>query len=168
MVVPNAPRFLREKDTISLNAKITNLTNNQLSGFAQLQVTDAITGKEINTDLGNTNKTKNFTVDKDGNTNVSWNLSIPESVQAVQYKVVAKAGDFSDGEQNMLPLLSNRILVTETLPMWVGSNETKTFTLKKLKNNSSSSLKNHKLTLEITSNPAWYALQALPYLMESL
>ena len=166
MVVPNAPRFLREKDTISLSAKITNLTNNQLSGFAQLQVTDAITGKEINTDLGNTNKTKNFTVDKDGNTNVSWNLSIPESVQAVQYKVVAKAGDFSDGEQNMLPVLSNRILVTETLPMWVGSNETKTFTLKKLKNNSSSTLQNHKLTLEITSNPAWYALQALPYLME--
>jgi hypothetical protein len=27
-------------------------------------------------------------------------------------------------------------------------------------------LKNHNLTLEYTSNPAWYAVQALPYLME--
>ena len=166
MVVPNAPRFLREKDTITLSAKITNLTNNQLSGVAKLILTDAISGKEIDTELQNTNTTKNFTVDKDGNTNVSWNLSIPETVQAVQYKIVAKAGDFSDGEQNVLPVLSNRMLVTETLSMWIRTNETKTFTLDKLQNSTSTTLKNHKLTLEMTSNPVWYAIQSLPYLME--
>ena len=166
MVVPNAPRFLREKDTITISAKITNLTNNQLSGFAKLMLTDAISGKEINTELQNTNSNKTFTVDKDGNTNVSWQISIPETVQAVQYKIVAKAGDFSDGEQNVLPVLTNRMLVTETLPMWIRSNQTKTFTLDKLKNATSSTLKNHKLTLEMTSNPVWYAIQSLPYLME--
>ncbi|MGB0891587.1 MAG: MG2 domain-containing protein, partial [Flavobacteriaceae bacterium] len=166
MVFPNAPRFLREGDKIVFSAKISNLTNNKLSGIAQLQLTDPITGKEINTELRNTENVKNFTVDKDGNTNVSWNLSIPETVQAVQYKIVAKAGDFSDGEQNALPVLSNRMLVTETLPMWVRSNQTKTFTLDKLKNQTSTTLSHHKLTLEMTSNPAWYAVQALPYLME--
>jgi TonB-dependent SusC/RagA subfamily outer membrane receptor len=166
MVVPNAPRFLREKDTITLSAKITNLTNNQLSGFAKLMLTDAISGKEINTALQNTNSNKSFTVDKDGNTNVSWQISIPETVQAVQYKIVAKAADFSDGEQNVLPVLTNRMLVTETLPMWIRSNQTKTFTLDKLKNSTSSTLKNHQLTLEMTSNPVWYAIQSLPYLME--
>ncbi len=177
MVVPNAPRFLREKDTITFNAKITNLTNNQLSGFAKLILTDAISGKDITQDLlsksgslplGEMSQSDRvgFVVDKDGNTNVSWELSIPETVQAVQYKIVAKAGDFSDGEQHVLPVLTNRMLVTETLPMWVRSNQTKTFTLDKLKNNTSSTLKNHKLTLEMTSNPVWYALQALPYLME--
>ena len=166
MVVPNAPRFLREKDTITLSAKITNLTNNQLSGFAKLILTDAISGKEINTELQNIHSNKNFVVDKDGNTNVSWSLAIPENMQAVQYKIVAKAGDFSDGEQNVLPVLTNRMLVTETLPMWVKSNETKSFTLDKLKNSTSSTLKNHKLTLEMTSNPVWVAVQALPYLME--
>lgn len=166
MVVPNAPRFLREKDTITLSAKITNLTNNRLSGFAKLMLTDAISGKEINTALQNTNSNKSFTVDKDGNTNVSWQISIPETVQAVQYKIVAKAGDFSDGEQNVLPVLTNRMLVTETLPMWIRSNQTKTFTLDKLKNSTSSTLKNHQLTLEMTSNPVWVAIQSLPYLME--
>ena len=89
-----------------------------------------------------------------------------ETVQAVQYKIVAKADDFSDGEQNVLPVLSNRTLVTETLPIWVKSSETKTFSLNKLKNNNSSTLKHHRLTLEMTSNPAWYAIQSLPYLME--
>jgi len=185
MVVPNAPRFLREKDTITLSAKITNLTNNQLSGFAKLILTDAISGKEITQNLLNNSGSLplgemsgtdrvGFSVDKDGNTNVSWSLAIPENMQAVQYKIVAKAGDFSDGEQNVLPVLTNRMLVTETLPMFVKSNETRTFTLDKLKNTStalsagstSSTLKNHKLTLEMTSNPVWYAIQALPYLME--
>ncbi|QTD37065.1 carboxypeptidase-like regulatory domain-containing protein [Polaribacter batillariae] len=166
MLVPNAPRFLREGDKITLSAKITNLTNNKLSGFAKLILTDAITGKDINIELKNTNSNKKFTVDKDGNTSVSWNLSIPETAQAVQYKMVAKAGDFSDGEQNVLPVLSNRMLVTETLPMWIRANQTKTFTLDKLKKNASSTLKNHKLTLEFTSNPVWYAIQSLPYLME--
>ena len=148
-----------------MSAKISNLSDKNLQGISQLILTDAITGKEINL-LDNSTKNQSFSVDTNGNTNVSWNLAIPDNIQAVQYKIIAKAGDFSDGEQNVLPVLSNRMLVTETLPMWVRSNQTKTFTLDKLKNNTSSSLKHHKLTLEVTSNPAWYAVQALPYLME--
>ncbi|EGV44222.2 alpha-2-macroglobulin [Bizionia argentinensis JUB59] len=166
MVIPNAPRFLRHGDEITISTKIANLTDNKLSGQAQLQLTDAITGNVINEALSNTDNSNTFTVGAHGNTQVSWNLTIPDTVDAVQYKIVAKSGNFSDGEQNAMPVLSNRMLVTETLPMWVKSNETKTFRFDKLKNNNSSSLKNHNLTLEITSNPAWYAVQALPYLME--
>lgn len=166
MVTPNAPRFLREGDKITISTKIANLTKKELSGDAVLQLFDAISGDNINTKLGNSNYNKQFTVDAKGNTQVSWNLSIPDDVQAVQYKVIAKSKTFSDGEQNALPVLSNRMLVTETLPMWIRSNQTKTFRLDKLKNNTSTTLKNHKLTLEMTSNPAWYAVKALPYLME--
>lgn len=166
MVIPNTPRFLREGDSITISTKIANITENQLSGQALLVLTDAISGKEIDAQLGNSEKNKAFTVDAKGNTQVSWKLSIPYDVQAVHYKVIAKSGEFSDGEQNALPVLSNRMLVTETLPMWIKSNETKTFTLDKLKTNTSTTLKHHKLTLEMTSNPAWYAVQALPYLME--
>lgn len=172
MVIPNAPRFLREGDQIVISSKIANLTEKSLSGKARLELTDPLSGKPITDKLllaktsGATIEETNFTVDAKGNTEVSWTLKIPEGLQAVQFKVMAKAGDFSDGEQNVLPVLTNRILVTETLPMWVRSNETKTFTLDKLLNNGSSTLKNHQLSLEITSNPAWYAVQALPYLME--
>ncbi|REE08655.1 MG2 domain-containing protein [Winogradskyella pacifica] len=166
MVIPNAPRFLREGDQITISTKIANLTDNELSGMAQLILTDAVTGKSIDTELSNSSNTSPFVVDAKGNTQVSWSLNIPKNIQAVQYKVIAKAGDFSDGEQNALPVLSNRMLVTETLPMWIRSNQTKTFTLDKLKNTTSTTLSHHKLTLEMTSNPAWYAVQALPYLME--
>ncbi|MCF6347936.1 MAG: MG2 domain-containing protein [Flavobacteriaceae bacterium] len=180
MVLPNPPRFLRQGDKITIASKIANLTDNSLSGIAQLVLFDALTNKDITNKLlssksgssplgkmseGQKGKMR-FTVDAIGNTNVSWTLQIPDDVQAVKYKILAKAGDFTDGEENALPVLSNRMLVTETLPMWLRSNQTKTFTLDKLKNNTSTTLKNHKLTLEVTSNPAWYAVQALPYLME--
>ncbi|MCX7547889.1 carboxypeptidase-like regulatory domain-containing protein [Xanthomarina sp. F1114] len=166
MVLPNVPRFLRQGDQITISSKIANLTKKDLSGQAVLQLFDAINGKAIDADLGNTLNTKTFTVAKKGNTEVSWSLSIPDYVDAIQYKIIAKAGDYSDGEQNALPVLSNRMLVTETLSMWIRSNETRTFTLDKLKTNTSTTLKHHKLMLEMTSNPAWYAVQALPYLME--
>ncbi|NNE33047.1 MAG: alpha-2-macroglobulin [Winogradskyella sp.] len=181
MIIPNAPRFLRESDTITISTKIANLTQQKLSGVAELILTNPVTGEEISKDIlgverrqndnsqkgtSTTLSAQNFSVGAKGNTQVSWILSVPEGIQVVQYKIVAKAGNFSDGEQNALPVLSNRMMVTETMPMWVRSNQTKTFTLDKLKNNTSTTLSHHKLTLEMTSNPAWYAIQALPYLME--
>ncbi|WP_243471057.1 alpha-2-macroglobulin family protein [Winogradskyella sp. MH6] len=182
MVIPNAPRFLREGDQITISTKIANLTEKELSGMARLELTNPFTGEFLSRifqgEIGR-NYTrisdltdKDFTVDAKGNTQVSWTLNIPKGLQVVQYKIIAisidpeKGDQFSDGEQNALPVLSNRMLVTETLPMWIRSNETKTFTLDKLKDNTSTTLTNHKLTLEMTSNPAWYAVQALPYLME--
>lgn len=166
MVIPNTPRFLRDGDSITMSTKITNLTNEELNGTAVLQLFDAITNTPIDATLNNSNSSREFSVSGKGNTQVSWQLTIPKNIQAVTYKILAQSGNYSDGEQNVLPVLTNRMLVTETLPMWINSNETKTFTLDKLKSTTSPTLKHHKLTLEITSNPAWYAVQALPYLME--
>jgi uncharacterized protein YfaS (alpha-2-macroglobulin family) len=174
MVLPNAPRFLREGDEIIISTKIANLTEKSLSGQAKLELVDAQTGLDILTQLieiptgemSHPIDERLFKVDSMGNTQVSWQLKIPDGLQTIQYKIIAIAGDFGDGEQNMLPVLTNRTLVTESMPMWVRSNQTKTFSINKLKNVSSTTLKQHKLTLEITSNPAWYAVQALPYLME--
>ncbi|TYB73893.1 alpha-2-macroglobulin [Bizionia saleffrena] len=166
MVIPNAPRFLREGDRITISTKIVNLTNKELNGTAVLQLFDAVTNNPIDAQLNNSNSKRAFTVAEKGNTQVSWQLTIPKNIQAVTYKILAQSGNYSDGEQNVLPVLTNRMLVTETLPMWISSNETKTFTLDKLKTTTSPTLKHHKLTLEITSNPAWYAVQALPYVMD--
>ncbi|WP_055435686.1 alpha-2-macroglobulin family protein [Lacinutrix algicola] len=166
MVLPNVPRFLRQGDQIKISTKISNLTDKELKGVAVLQLFDALTGESIDNALSNSYNELGFTVDAKGNTSVSWNLDVTDNVQAIQYKIIAKSGNYSDGEQNALPVLTNRMLVTESLPLWIRSNQTKTFTLDKLKTNTSTTLKNHKLTLEMTSNPAWYAVQALPYLME--
>ncbi|NQY28732.1 MAG: carboxypeptidase-like regulatory domain-containing protein, partial [Flavobacteriaceae bacterium] len=115
MVIPNPPRFLRENDTIVFQTKIANLTDKSLNGFAKLELYNGVTGEIIDTKLNNNNAIQNFTINKKGNTSVSWKLSIPEGIQAVEYKVLAKAGNFTDGESNVLPVLTNNMLVTESI-----------------------------------------------------
>jgi uncharacterized protein YfaS (alpha-2-macroglobulin family) len=166
MVTPNAPRFLREGDKLSLMTKITNLSDKDLSGVAALTIKDAVTGKEINSLFKNSLATKNFSVAKGLNTAVSWEIEVPSGVDAITYEIVAKAGDFSDGEAAALMVLPNRMMVTETMPLWVRGESKKTFTFDKLLNNKSTTLKNYNLTLEMSSQPVWYAVQALPYMME--
>lgn len=166
MVVPNPPRFLREGDQITFSSKITNLSDKELSGQAKLLLFDAFTMKPVDAEFGNTNATQNFQVSKGKSNEVSWTLNVPKTHQAIVYRVVASAGEFSDGEESALPILSNRMMVTETLPIHVREGQNKTFTLDKLKNNTSNSLDNFKLTFEMTTNPIWYAIFSLPYLRE--
>ena len=167
MVLPNAPRFFREGDTITFSAKITSLDENDQSGHCQLFLFDAITMEPVDSVFSLNNAQQPFSVKKGESTVLSWDLVIPFVVSAVTYRVVAQAGDFSDGEENTLPILTNRMLVTESLPLPVRGNSTKSFVFNKLRDSgSSTTLKHHKLTLEYTSNPAWYAVQALPYMME--
>ena len=166
MVTPNAPRFLREGDTMTFTAKINSLSANDLKGTAQLMLYDALTMKSIDVQMQNNLAQQTFEVKKGESVNLNWDIIIPSGLQAVDYKVVAKTKQFSDGEEAVLPVLTNSMLVTETMPLPVKGKQTKIFTLDKLLHNTSTTLRSHKLTLEYTPNPAWYAIQALPYLME--
>lgn len=166
MITSNAPRFFREGDAMAFTAKVANLSEQDLSGTAQLLLFDALTMKPVDTTFGNPQTSQPFTVKKGQSSGLSWQLRIPEGLEAVTYRVVAKAGSHSDGGEMPVPILTNRLLVTETLPLPIRGNQTKTFQLDKLVNHQSATLRNHRLTLEFTANPAWYAVQALPYLME--
>ncbi|GAB4295692.1 MAG: hypothetical protein Kow0068_20240 [Marinilabiliales bacterium] len=168
MVVPNSPRFFRENDKIEFPVKINNLSEKNLKGLVRIEFYDALTMQKLTNIFDKFEKTeKSFEVKEKGNTVITWKLIIPEGVQAIQYKVVAKAGNYSDGEEKVLPVLTNRMLVTETLPLPIRGNQSKVFHFDKLLNsNNSKTLKHERYTLEFTSNPAWYAVQALPYLME--
>lgn len=167
MVVPNAPRFFREGDTLELSAKITNLSEKDLTGKARLMLFDSATMKPVDVNFKNTAVEKTFTAKAGRSDRAAWTIRVPDDVDTVTYRIVAQAGRFSDGEEKPAPVLKNRMMVTETLPLPVRGKQTKQFTLKKLVNAAkSSTLKHHKLTLEFTANPAWYAVQALPYLME--
>jgi uncharacterized protein YfaS (alpha-2-macroglobulin family) len=166
MVVPNAPRFFREGDKMTFSVKISSLVDQALTGQAQLEFRDALTGKPVDAQMKNTSASKNFSVGPRQSTAVEWSIEIPEGLQALSYRVVAKAGNFSDGEEMTVPVVTNRMLVTESLPLPIRGKQSKTFRFEKLLANHSSTLKHQQFTLEFTSNPAWYAIQALPYLME--
>lgn len=167
MVLPNAPRFVREGDEIEFTAKVSNLTAGTLAGTARLELFDALSMQPVDALLGNTANIVSFSAPAGQSAPLSWKLRIPQGqVMALTHRVTAQAGNYSDGEESSIPVLTNRMLVTETLPMSVRGGQTKTFTLNGLRDAKSPTLQHHQLTLEFTSNPAWYAVQALPYLME--
>lgn len=166
MVQTNMPRFVREKDTLTISAKVVNMTNETKTGMAMLLLYDATNMQPIDSISINTQNTRNFVCKPKESVAVNWTITIPEGLQGLQYKIVAKSGNFSDGEENILPVLSNKVLITESIPIWMKGNTKKEFVFENLKNNTSNTLKNHQFTLEYTSNPVWFALQSLPYLME--
>jgi len=165
MIFPNAPRFVRDGDVISFSAKVSNLSDGALKGKANIQLMDAITLRDITSELIKSSATINFDIEKGRSQGLSWDLVIPDAkYQAITYRITAEAGDHTDGEENTIPVVTNRMLVTESMPMWVKGKETKTFTFNAFKNNLSTTKKDFRYTFEYTSNPVWYAIQALPYI----
>jgi len=166
MIQTNMPRFFREKDTIVIRAKVANLTSELKEGLAILQLFDGVTGQEIKSVFVDKEATKTFRSRTAESTSLEWKIFIPEGTNGIHYKIMAKSGSFSDGEENIVPVLNHSILVTESVPIWVKGNTKKEFSLPNLKNNTSRTLKHHQLVLEYSSNPVWSALQSLPYLIE--
>ncbi len=172
MVQPNAPRFLREGDGMEFTAKVVNLTDKEITGTAQLELLDAATNKPVDGWFKNIFPNQYFTVAAGQSAAVKFPMEVPFNFNsAISYRIVAKTADASDGEEMAIPVLTNRMLVTESMPLNLRGNETtKQFQFKKLLSSLPSGEgwggAHHALTVEYTSNPAWYAVQALPYLME--
>ncbi|MDR1153133.1 MAG: hypothetical protein LBL04_00350 [Bacteroidales bacterium] len=160
------PRFFRVGDTLTLSAKVSNLAEKDMSGKALLRLYDAFTMQPVDAWMLKTDGTQSFAVKAGQSTAVKWNLTVPATLQAVTCRLTAQAGNHTDGEERSAPVLSNRILVTETMPFMVRGDQRKDFRFDRLADYSSGTLRHSRLTLEYTSNPAWYAVQALPYLME--
>ncbi|MDR2563532.1 MAG: hypothetical protein LBC98_06265, partial [Prevotellaceae bacterium] len=159
----NAPRFFRQGDTLIFTAKVNNITKEKIKGFAEFEFFDALDMQPV--DIADEKGSTPFEVDAYQSVVLQKRLIIPEGLQAVTYRVSARAGNHTDGEEKTVPVLTDRILVTESMPFSIRGNQEKSFVFDRLKNQSNTA-RNHALTLEYTSNPAWYAVQALPYIME--
>ena len=159
MVQPNMPRFLREGDKATIVAKLSNTSDKKVSGNARMQVIDPETNKVV------WQKTQNYSIDAEGSAIVSFDVSgLKEGVYI--NKVVAAGNGYSDGEQHYLPVLSNRELVTNTLPITLTEKGEQSFDLSKLfAGKDGKKIKNAddaKVTIEYTNNPSWLMIKALP------
>ena len=158
MLTPNLPRFVRVGDQTSIAASISNMTGKSQSGTVSMILFDPITEKVISTQI------QKFTVTSGETIGVNFMFTASDKYEALGCRLIADNETFSDGEQQLLPVLSNKEHLVETLPMPVRGEETRTFSLDKLFNRHSSTATDRKLTIEYTGNPAWYAIQALPSL----
>ncbi len=167
MVQPNAPRFMREGDQMEFVTKIANLSDKELTGQASLELIDATTNTSVDGWFVNVFPVQYFTVGAGQSSSIKFPIQVPFSYnRPLTWRIVAKAGDYSDGEENTLPVITNRMLVTESMPLLLNGDTTQHFTFSKLLNTTSETLTHQDITVEYTANPAWYAVQALPYLIE--
>jgi hypothetical protein len=190
MIVPNSPRFFREGDTMDFSAKVVNTSDKHLCGYVTLQFFNAVNNQLVNMlmdgrDAINRVSTEGhvqYDVAAGASQEVHFRIVVPEDVPAVTYRIIARNTDpaevAGDGEEKILPVLTNRMMVTETMPFYISGKGSKTFTFNKFRdsfgasagrdaiNRVSTTLKHYRLTVECTPNPVWYAIQAMPYMME--
>ena len=165
MVTPNMPRFLRHGDRTTIATKISNLSDSSVSGEVQLEFFNPLT-EEVVHHIPLSDQVQAFSLDKDASSEASWSFDVPKDIDLLGLRIIATTEAFSDGEQHALAVLPNRMLVTESMRMDLNGAETKEFTMERLQNRSSATIEDYRLTLEFASNPAWYAVQALPVLSE--
>lgn len=156
MVQPNMPRFIRVGDKVVISAAITNLSGKPVRGTARLELADAQTNKLLSA------QTCEFSAGADETAAVSFPVEAPEESSAVVCRIMAEGGDFSDGEQHVLAVLPDKQRITETVPVQLNGTESRSVSLKELFNGGSKTASNKRLTVELTANPAWYAIRALP------
>ena len=160
MLTPNMPRFVRVGDKTQIAASIANLTGKAIKGTAVFTLFDPTTEKIISTGR------QKFSVEAGKTASVGFRFDVTDRYELLGVRIVADGSTFSDGEQHLLPVLSDKEYITETLAMPVRGEETRTFSLDSLFNGNSRTATDRRLTVEFTGNPAWYAVQALPVLSE--
>lgn len=159
MVSPNLPRFIRVGDNSSIATNIINLSAKNVSGTVTMQLFNPETEKVI------ISQKQNFNIQAGKTESVRFDFSITtEEEELLACRIIADGGEFSDGEQRYIPVLSNKTRITESIPFTIRDKDTQTYSLSNLYNNNSNTATNRSLTIEYTGNPAWYAVQALPSL----
>ena len=159
MVQPNMPRFLREGDKATIVVKLFNTSDKKVSGNARMQILDPENNKVV------WQKTQNYSIDAEGSATISFDVQgLKEGVYI--NKVVAAGNGYSDGEQHYLPVLSNRELVVNTLPITLHQKGEQNFDLSKLflnkEGKQAKGAEEAKVTIEYTNNPSWLMVKALP------
>lgn len=159
MVQPNMPRFLREGDKATIVVKLFNTSDKKVNGNARMQILDAETQKVV------WQKTQGYRIDAEGSATVAFDVQgLKEGVYI--NKVVAAGNGYSDGEQHYLPVLSDRELVVNTLPITLHQKGEQNFDLSKLflnkEGKQAKGAEDAKVTVEYTNNPSWLMVKALP------
>lgn len=155
MVQPNVPRFVRIGDVSSLAVSLVNLSMETVEGKIRMELVDPMTNQVI------LKQVQDFKV-AEGKTEVAqFSYKVNDNYDVLVCRVVADAGEFSDGEQHYLPVLTNKEWVTETIPFQVKADESIDLTLNNLYNRQSRTATGKRLTIELTANPNWYVIQAI-------
>ena len=164
MVEPMPPRFLREGDVVEIPVKVSNRSTGRLAGAVQFELTDARTGVARD-ELVATARSQPFDLAAGESKPVFFTVKVAEGTETLRYLATGAAGRASDGEEALLPVLSKRVLVTDSVPITLRGPGEKRVVVERLAK-PADSIESQSFVVQATSNPAWYAVMALPSIME--
>ncbi|NND05367.1 MAG: hypothetical protein HKN87_03215 [Saprospiraceae bacterium] len=166
MITPNSPRFLRAGDDFTFVSKIDNLSEKPLSAAVRLHLKNPFNEEDLNYMLGSA-ASQMVDIAPKSSTSVAWPISVPlDFLHPITYTIEASSEQYTDAQKDTWIILQNRKLVTESLAMAIAPGKQKTRELENLVRLSSETIQHTNLAVDVVANPAWYALQAMPYVME--
>ena len=166
MLTPNSPRFLRAGDQMVISAKLDNLS--ELPVDAEIALTLRALGDDrVLNHFLQSPASQSITLAASASMPLHWPIQLPDDFhEPLVYEISAVSARHTDAFRMSIPILSNRELVTESKVLQTPGASRKAFSFDPLKSNNSNTLTSERYIIEYTSNPIWYAIKALPYLME--
>jgi hypothetical protein len=165
MVEPIMPRFLRAGDVVRIPLKVSNTSTGRLEGQVRLVLADARTDAPLDA-LIEGPREQPFDLAAGASQTVLFTVKVADGTEAVRYRATGSAGKAADGEEAFLPVLPRRVPVTETVPITLRGPGSRTVSLERLVKSADTTIESQSLVVQAASNPAWYAVLALPVIME--
>ena len=155
MVQPNLPRFIRVGDQSVFSARVANLSDKTKEGVAELTLSDINSGETV------WSGKLPFSVEAGTTGGVDFTVPPFKETATLVCRTVVSGDGFSDGEQQTLPVVPARELVTYSYPFILKGKNKQEIPLDHLL---PADADQRRLTFEYTAHPEWLAVGALPVL----
>jgi len=153
---PTLPRFVREGDAATLVTEVRNESPKAQYGTLTLELFDPASGAVRST------QQQTFDIAASSATTLSLPLEGYRGLDSVGVRVIARGNHSSDGEQHILPVLSDRETITETIAFSSHSEGTQRISLAPLFPSTGKIPESGLFTVTLQPNASRLALTALP------
>ena len=153
---PTLPRFVREGDAATLVTEVRNESPEAQRGTLTLELFDPASGAVRST------QQQTFDIAASSATTLSLPLEGYRGLDSVGVRVIARGNHSSDGEQHILPVLSDRETITETIAFSTHSEGTQRISLAPLFPSTGKMPESGLFTVTLQPNASRLALTALP------
>ena len=153
---PTLPRFVREGDAATLVTEVRNESPEAQYGTLTLELFDPASGAVRST------QQQTFDIAASSATTLSLPLEGYRGLDSVGVRVIARGNHSSDGEQHILPVLSDRETITETIAFSSHSEGTQRISLAPLFPSTGKIPESGLFTVTLQPNASRLALTALP------
>lgn len=163
MIIPNKLRFVHQGDMVTVLSTAFNASDSVIKVQPDAKVTNPVTGELFDVQLSE----QSLTINPGQSKVFSVSFYIPENVSVIQYLVTGKSGKYTDGELHQIPAFPAKQHIVNSMALWNKPHATQKYKFEPLSLPVSKTSSNHQLSIEMTTNPLWFAIKAMPAVYET-